>query len=428
MGKATKPASKAGDNKGGKSMKMPSTSKPSSSRNARSTVFSRALSERMFLMSHLGPEEGESDAVFLVAGQSGKLYTVRLPTSNGDLARCNCPDQLIRKRTCKHLLFVAHRVLKLDLERDTDHAVKKSATADAGSRAIAEGENTGADGSSEDDDEDGIQVSRDESLRRLDDAYEQIEVAFNRLKDGREQPDASVNAPQAVRRAFELVVPSSMRGASQHGKAPAKEESVLLRPVEAGDECPICYEEFDSENKSIIHCLTGCGRPVHEDCMRLYAAAAARIGDELRCVLCRAPWRFPGEVSPKAGSSHPDIGSRGLLNNGRLIDLSTLADDFIPSSSRLRARDVMTAHDDVDVDDDDIVSEPAGESLKAKAARQKDERAERAKKRAAVLMDSSASDGSRSRASKPAKVARKEISSDGPTRRSTRLQSSSRQT
>lgn len=381
-----------------------------------------------------GEGDEESEAIFLVAGQTGKLYTARLPICAGGVSRCNCPDQLLRKRACKHLLFVAHRVLKIDLERVAEEIGRAR-----GPR-------------------------REQSLRLLDAAHEQVAEAVRRMHDGREALDASVNAPAAVQRAFEAAVPSPLRGeAGRGGSSSTKQEpvaEVAARSPEPGDECPICFEDLTApDGGTLLHCSVGCGQPVHEDCMRRYAAASN--DDVLRCVLCRAPWRFPeqkggaaskGESAGYGGAEEQRdtrISRRGLLMGGRqLIDLSVLAADcFVSSAEQARSysrraprRGEVEDDQDEDEDEDVILPGPASEPQTQKAARQKAERAERARKRAASTQDVPPTDSqpeSRpdiSSSTRSTKAARKDTSSAAPTegaapsRRSQRSRSSSRAT
>lgn len=349
------------------------------------TVQYRALNERMYLLSRLAPEDGE--ATFLVAGASGKLYTVRLPVclSVDARPRCNCPDFIFRKRACKHIQFVALRVLKLRQPAD----ITLDSLADAHA-----------------------------------DVAQAVEAHLAPASPAAGQAD-DVMAPGEVQRAFEMVVPAHMRpsnrDAAAANPAPAaatvkeedrvkkdlkkeeKEEDhgVPIKPPENGDECPICFEDFDKDD--FLYCRTGCGKPVHSSCMVKYAHS---VSDVPRCVLCRTPWEFGNSwasrshshshshASPSGdggGHGYGSIGGllsqqtidrrRGMLINGRLIDLSIVArNSFVGTQRTSYAYEEEEEDDNVE---EEVNMNMTGESQSEKAARQKSERAARARRREA---------------------------------------------
>lgn len=389
-----------------------------------STVRSRALSERMYLLSRLAPEDGE--ATFLVAGISGKLYTVRLPVcaSADARPRCNCPDFIFRRRACKHIQFVALRVLKLRQRSDV-------------------------------------------TLDSLAAAYSAVAraVEAHLAPSSPAAHTGDVMAPGEVQRAFEMVVPAHMRPANHAvtaNPAPAatvekeeedevkkevKEEDhgVPIKPPEEGDECPICFEEFGEDD--VLYCRIGCGKPVHASCMTTYAHA---ISDIPRCVLCRSPWEFANACASHShshshshahshqhanarghGYGHGDgLGGllsqqridrrRGMLLNGRLIDLSIVARNSF-TSSQYRSYAYEEEEDDDDDDEEEEVMYVTGESQSEKAMRQRSERAARARRRDAEPAADEADDSpdtvqaqpraTRSRAGRPTRRTRAETTS-----------------
>lgn len=62
--------------------------------------------------------------------------------------------------------------------------------------------------------------------------------------------------------------------------------SVVSRPPEAGDECPVCYDELKGGGRgaALVGC-PDCGKAVHEGCASRWLAHAARP----TCVYCRSP-------------------------------------------------------------------------------------------------------------------------------------------
>lgn len=338
-------------------------------------VLKRALKERMYFLSVLdergeridggeGPSNASQsnssrEACFLLTGQTGNLYTVRLPTARGGRLRCNCPDHLIRKRSCKHILFIAHRVLKLPYSNARD--------------------------ANNDDNDDDDEIRPNNGPAQLSERHREIRDAVANM-----HLDSSVRAPVAVQRAFELVVGPELlpqRGTQTKTGTGKTEEKVEPRNVEAGDECPICYEQFEKD-ESMLFCTKGCGKGVHEDCMRRYAEAAAGGHGTVRCVFCRAEWIFPedegqGHSANGEGLFAEGIPLRGLLNQGRLIDLSSVATSSFSASSANQRRTNGVKHDDDDAGEEaDTLDYVNGESMDEKKERQKDERDERAKRRA----------------------------------------------
>lgn len=337
-------------------------SEEKSQKKVHNSVLNRALNERMYFLSILdepseqvdtegGPSDADKDKIlsakescFLLTGQTGKLYTVRLPMKRGGRPRCNCPDHLIRKRVCKHILFIAHRVLKLP----------------------------NSSGSNDDD-----EIRPSNGFAELSGRHREIRDAVANLR-----PDSSVRAPTAVQRAFELsVAPELLQGHGARSKTGAEKAQTRVEPrkVEAGDECPICCEQFETD-ESMLFCTKGCGKGVHEDCMRRYAEAASGGHGTVRCVFCRAEWVFPEDEGASANIER--IPRRGVLYNGRLIDLSILASSSfsVPYSSKRKKEQ----KDDGDNTGEEVDAWGCvdGEIMTEKRKRQKDERDERAKRRA----------------------------------------------
>jgi len=69
---------------------------------------SRALNERIYLLKaeHL-PDKWN----FGVKGQSNKVYKVDITINSP--CKCNCMDFILRKKICKHLIFITERIAKI---------------------------------------------------------------------------------------------------------------------------------------------------------------------------------------------------------------------------------------------------------------------------------------------------------------------------
>ncbi|CAK0879657.1 unnamed protein product, partial [Prorocentrum cordatum] len=162
---------------------------------------------------------------------------------------CSCLDFAKGGGVCKHLLFVALRVLKLD--RD-DHRVWQTSLVPSELAPL---------------------------LARLD------------RDPAADASAASVAADASVLRGYLQVC----------GEGAA----VARRPLPA--DCPICFEEMQAETPAaaaagareaqVEFCGT-CGHNVHADCRGRWAAASPS-GDA--CPLCRSPWGKAAAVDPAGG-------------------------------------------------------------------------------------------------------------------------------
>ena len=94
------------------------------------------------------------------------------------------------------------------------------------------------------------------------------------------------------------------------------------RPIEAGDECPICFEGLcDAKEGELVWCERqpasdhGCGKALHADCASRWAAAA---GERATCPFCRAPWKGSNSSNGSGGGGD---GSEAYINLGELQGL-----------------------------------------------------------------------------------------------------------
>lgn len=194
-------------------------------------------------------------------------------------------------------------------------------------------------------------------------------------------------APSAVQQAFSQVAPSHLRNHNKTATKP-KVEDVPKRLPSDDDECPVCCDTLKGDE--LTFCATRCGGAVHVACMQRYIAAVRGVG--VKCVLCRAPWRWSGETSNESDGSnneHQSNGRRGLLNGRRLFDLTQVsaqaAREFIPS--RRRTREMIDVEEDRyvttdNVHDDDVeIVEMTDSMVEERRRRQRDERSARASAR-----------------------------------------------
>lgn len=67
---------------------------------------------------------------------------------------------------------------------------------------------------------------------------------------------------------------------------PGEEQDGNRKLIEG--ECPICYDELNSENDEIVYCKASCGNNVHKACMQSWIQVATR--GKATCPYCRATW------------------------------------------------------------------------------------------------------------------------------------------
>jgi len=253
-----------------------------------------------------------------VLGSTGNIYTVLI----GRVPSCDCPDHLRKSDVCKHLFFVYRRVLRLP----------------ASSALI---------------------FQRAFLLSELVEMLQDPRVAA--------EADPAVLANQSVRDHYLALSGKAKSGdgvidvdtvdgniAASAEETRAAEDASLAkqrRRIEEGDECPICFEgmhgapESDllwcdaSREKTSSHSSSssssggraaGCGKALHADCARRWAAA---VGFLATCPCCRAPWdtrptNLRDSPSSSAGPQSGDVRSSGMyVNLGSLQNLPS------PSSS-----------------------------------------------------------------------------------------------
>ena len=242
----------------------------------------RALHQRIFLLDRPRPARHK----FEVMGTRGIAYVVMLaadddagtsaetgasgyhvhPTSRAwdeDFPSCTCPDFEGRRILCKHILFVLVKILHLapPITRDMlDEACERgpaprqhaaAAPRFLGPRAVVAPRRRPTS-------------SFATHARAADDDSDVDELA------------------QGLR---ELTTAAACQAAACQAK-----------PVEAGEECPVCYEAMAAGGggggvEALVFCAAECGRHFHADCLERLAQHCSRAGLPLQCPLCRAPWR-----------------------------------------------------------------------------------------------------------------------------------------
>ena len=174
---------------------------------------------------------------FAVQGTSGNVYTVKIK----DNSSCTCPDHMVRKNICKHICFILFRVLRCP-DKYRKESFTKREIGYILRRAPAH-------------------IAPSEDVLRK----------YERIKNGEE-----VEEPEE-----ELDV-----------------GGVKQKPIEQGDACPICFEDFMDTTDRVIYCQAQCGNNIHQLCFDQWVASTRKA----TCVMCRSPWSL-GATKKKGGGA-----------------------------------------------------------------------------------------------------------------------------
>jgi hypothetical protein len=205
----------------------------------------RAFQHRLYLIDKK-PVVGDdpdrpSGCEFFVLGATGNVYSVRLDLRPS----CTCPD-FKRGNTCKHILFVMLRVLKLPVD---DPRVWQKA----------------------------LLTSELEELLLISCLNEE-----------------TVLASHQVRARFREIA----------GSSPGKEEEDKSVQRDLEGDCPVCYEPLDGVKEDVVFCRV-CGNNVHRDCFMRWSKSK-RAGT-VTCVYCRAPWDDEGKDKKGKGEGYVNL-------------------------------------------------------------------------------------------------------------------------
>jgi len=243
----------------------------------------RSLSERMLLVRRAPSRassiraEGED---FCVMGTTGNLYDVTIDKE----VSCTCVDSG-KGNQCKHALFVMLRVLRV--ERSSYLLCQR-----------------------------GLLSSELEDILR------------------RHSGNDSFLANSNVRHRLE-----SIRGLEKDSEierdAIAGLKAVEQKPVEPDDVCGICFETLNDPEatEDTVWCQRGCGRTIHQDCMRRWAKmhVALSTNEGVKCPYCRTTWQHDCPSLPTVeGEGEVQMGERqdeGFINLGALQGMRTTRDE-----------------------------------------------------------------------------------------------------
>ncbi|KAH8938433.1 hypothetical protein BDL97_16G082400 [Sphagnum fallax] len=198
----------------------------------------RAFQHRLYVIEKKmisgADSESPSACDFFVLGATGNVYTVKL----NQVPSCSCPDAA-KGNTCKHLLFVMLRVLKLP---QSDPRVWQKAL---------------------------LSTELEDLLN------------ISTVNEG-------IIASQRVRQRFHEI----SGGGSEIGSDFDTAAKVVQRDID-GD-CPICYEKMVADGgkgkkEPIVFCKA-CGNNVHRDCFERWSRSKRSSRGKVTCIYCRAEW------------------------------------------------------------------------------------------------------------------------------------------
>ena len=191
----------------------------------------RAMTQRMYLIKQQDVStENNLCKTYAILGSTGNVYDVKIEK----FPSCNCPDNAL---CCKHILFVLLRVLKIPKKCPLIYQ----------------------------------------------NALLQHELRY--LFEGSPNPGSHIFAKEAVINAFNL---SASVTESEDAAA-----NIRHADMEAGAECPICFEELkksmdnnEKKEETILSCVT-CTKYIHTDCISLWKKSSPK---PTTCPLCRQLW------------------------------------------------------------------------------------------------------------------------------------------
>ncbi|OWZ58583.1 hypothetical protein C356_01179 [Cryptococcus neoformans c45] len=228
----------------------------------------RAMSQRMFMIERVSYVNVPNQVdYFKVLGSTGNVYTVTI----GDFPSCDCPDCIKGNSPCKHIIFVFLKVLKVP--EDSSVWYQKGLTP------------------------------------------AEVQWVFRHAPPA---PTGSIAVPSNVRDAYLRATGNLPEQATSTSGDSERFDGKRIKAI--GEDCPVCYEEMtqqDDVNKRLIYddSASGCGRPLHAECFRMWAATAKKSGKGVTCVWCRNEW--PTGITGGKGkgkAKEPSYDSMGYLN------------------------------------------------------------------------------------------------------------------
>ncbi|KAJ5081490.1 hypothetical protein NUU61_009754 [Penicillium alfredii] len=218
----------------------------------------RVRTQRMFIVGHtVGGTEEVPEISFDIIGSTGNLYK----TIIGKVPTCDCPDSR-KGNQCKHICYGMIFFPFIPIKtyyfycRALAHGISSPCPCSQGSRSSP------------------------------------VPTGFPVLGKPFEYPSIAKAWPQQLESntfAFkqelrEMYEKSSL---SRNQDISTEDNGGNRKPIDG--ECPICFMEFEAD-EAIVWCKAACGNNIHKTCFSQWAAKSPTCG--VRCVYCRATWKF----------------------------------------------------------------------------------------------------------------------------------------
>lgn len=100
------------------------------------------------------------------------------------------------------------------------------------------------------------------------------------------------------------------------------------KAIDEGDNCPICFMEFENGQSDTVYCKAACGNNIHKECFDQWATSRQRSAAPVTCPFCRTKWASDaadGRVS-KEILTQSQLGADGYVNVASSLGVSTQRD------------------------------------------------------------------------------------------------------
>lgn len=132
-----------------------------------------------------------------------------------------------------------------------------------------------------------------------------------------------------LRDIFEHAPPLPSEAAAQDGAYGAEMDG-NRKPL-AGEDCPICMTEFETDNagkpkqgEDVVYCKAACGNNIHKECFGQWAATKWSQA-YVTCPFCRSPWQEDADATAadlKGVAMGGNRNREGYVNIARQLGLS----------------------------------------------------------------------------------------------------------
>jgi hypothetical protein len=155
---------------------------------------------------------------------------------------------------CKHILFVLHRVLKVD--RRSPLIYQQALLTNELNEIFAKADSQ----------------NNDSNVLAEEQVNQKIEISFFlkiRLLQIREAYHAKTSDTNVI----------------------LNPTTIQQKAVTTDDECPICFESLIDDKTNIIFCSTSCGNNIHKTCFEKWRQAKLSMNESVTCPFCRIEWK-----------------------------------------------------------------------------------------------------------------------------------------